>query len=108
MNFKFLNNEKGYEDVDGPMEYIDRVPTAFDELYIEEAYRTTRLSVDNRPAVFLNLSRDRDTISEQEWNGIIQRQRTLLIEHMFQQGMIIHTIVSQDDNGLTLRTEILF
>jgi len=77
-------------------------------LEINEMMNPTPLSVDNRPAVFLNLNRNRDTISEQEWNSIIQRQRSQLIEYMWQQGMVMHTIISEDNNGFSLRTEILF
>lgn len=133
MGFKFLNNDNllpiDYEDFERErrierlrnmatnrrnemseeeLEYHRGMAEIGEMLHIEEILHTTRLSVDNRPAVFLNLMRDRDTISEQEWNNIIQRQRTILIEHMFQQGMVIHTVISQDENGLTLRTELLF
>ena len=76
--------------------------------YVIEEANQVPLTIDNRPAVFLNLNRNRDTISDQEWNSIIQRQRSQLIEYMWQQGMIMHTIISEDEYGFTLRTEILF
>jgi len=60
------------------------------------------------PAVFTNILRPRDSISDELWMNITRGQRMRLIELMWHQGMIMHTIVSQDDNGFTLRTEILF
>jgi len=66
------------------------------------------LSTDNRPAVFLSLNRNRDTIDETEWTHTLRRQRVNLIEYMWEQGMISHTIISQDANGFTIRTEINF
>jgi hypothetical protein len=60
------------------------------------------------PSVVLRLNRNRNTISELEWDSIIQQQRRQLIEYMWQQGMIMHTIIYEDENGFSLRTEILF
>jgi uncharacterized tellurite resistance protein B-like protein len=42
------------------------------------------------------------------WEHLIEEQRKKLIEDMWEQGMISHTIISQDENGFTLRTEIIF
>jgi hypothetical protein len=67
-----------------------------------------RLTTDNRPAVFLNLMRNRNDIDESEWTQMLRRQRINLIEYMWEQGMISHTIISQDEHGFTLRTEINF
>jgi hypothetical protein len=67
-----------------------------------------RLSVDNRPAVFLNLNRGRSTIDDNEWNFILEQQRRNLVEYMWDNGMIIQTIISQDMDGFSLRTEINF
>jgi hypothetical protein len=58
------------------------------------------------PAVYLRLERNRDTISQQEWTHLLRQQRQLLIERMWEQDMIRHTVISQDDNGFTLRTEV--
>lgn len=68
----------------------------------------TPLSTDNRPAVFLNLNRNRDTISDEEYTHLLREQRRLLIERMWESGNIMHTIISEDENGFTLRTEIIF
>lgn len=75
-------------------------------LEIDEMMNPTEISLIEPPAVYLRLERNRDTISDDEWNSIIQRQRSQLIELMWQQGIVMHTIISQDDNGLTLRTEV--
>jgi hypothetical protein len=103
MGFKFLNN-----NISDQPEYITE--ERFNELVGHQLTMTTHnpLSIDNRPAVFLNLNRDRDSIPEQEWNHILERQRQSLIEYMWRQGYIMHTIISQDQYGFTLRTEINF
>jgi hypothetical protein len=94
MGFKFLNTE---QSPDQP-EYITQ--ERFNELVEHQ--------LNNRPAVFLNLNRNRNTIDETEWTYLLRQQRVNLIEHMWEQGMISHTIVSQDINGFSLRTEINF
>jgi hypothetical protein len=38
----------------------------------------------------------------------LEQQRRNLMEHMWETGMIVQTIVSQDIDGFTLRTEINF
>ena len=126
MNFKFFSNDNpipiDYEDFERERR-IERLRNIANErrnqtqedieyhramLEIEDMVEPTPLSVDNRPAVFTRLNRNRDTISEQEWNSIVQREQIKLTEHMYHQGMIMHTIISEDQNGFTLRTEILF
>lgn len=96
MSFKFLNKDE------------EEQPQIINVVVNNEPSEDNRLSINNRPAVFLGLNRDRDTISEQEWETILRGQRTHLIERMWEQGMIIQTIISQDENGFTLRTEINF
>lgn len=87
MGFKFLNN-------------ISETPTDNPNYNI--------LSIDNRPAVFINLNRNRIDISELEWDYLLQEQRKNLIDYMWEQGLISHTIISEDENGFSLRTEINF
>lgn len=103
MGFKFLK-----DNIPDQPEHITQ--ERFNELvgYQLNMNIQTPLSVDNRPAVFLNLNRERDSIPQQEWEHILKRQRESLIQYMWQQGMITQTIISQDEYGLTLRTEINF
>jgi hypothetical protein len=103
MGFKFLN-----QNIPDQPETVEAVQDRFMELVNHRLENQLALSTDNRPAVFLNLSRNRDTISEQEWDSIIHAQRRQLIEYMWQQGMVMHTIISEDEYGFTLRTELLF
>ena len=105
MGFKFLKN-----NIPNEPETVEGTYDRFHELVNHQLNISMQhpLSHQNRPAVFLNLSRNRDTISEQEWNSIIQQQRVQLMEYMWDQDMVIHTIVSQDEYGFTLRTELLF
>jgi hypothetical protein len=58
------------------------------------------------PAVFVSILRNRNTIDDNEFNFILEQQRRNLMEYMWEQGMIVQTIVSQDIDGFTLRTEI--
>lgn len=96
MGFKFLNKD----DEDQP-QIINVVVN-------NEPSEDNRLSINNRPAVFLNLNRPIETISEEERTHMLRQQRIHLIERMWEQGMILQTIISQDENGFTLRTEINF
>ena len=84
MGFKFFDNTPDEPD--------------FGENYVPEP-------IDN--TVYLRLERNRDTISDEEWNSILERQRRILMVQMWGQGQISHTIISQDENGLTLRTELI-
>jgi hypothetical protein len=95
MGFKFLEN-----NIPNEPEYITQ--ERFNELVNHQ------LTIQNRPAVFLNLNRNRNTIDENEWNYLLQQQRRNLMDHMWEQGMIIQTIVSQDIDGFSVRTEINF
>ena len=100
-DFKFFEkNEDAFERIFDEAERLEA------ELAREREAAAVPLSVDNRPAVFLNLSRNRDTIPDEEWNSIITRQRHVLIDYMWTQGMVTTEIISQDENGFTLRTEI--
>jgi hypothetical protein len=103
MGFKFL---KSKEVPDQP-DHITQ--ERFNELVQHQLQpEYLRLTTDNRPAVFLNLMRNRNDIDETEWTQILRRQRIDLIEYMWEQGMVSHTIISQDEFGFTLRTEINF
>lgn len=120
INFKFLNNNIPNEpqSLEGARDrFMELVNYQLSEQQIQMMVRGTEdhynqlgnpISTDNRPAVFLNLTRNRGTISDNEWNSIIEHQRRQLIDYMWQQGMIMHTIVSEDEYGFTLRTELLF
>ena len=103
MGFKFLT-----KNIPEQPNYITQ--ERFNELVGHQLTMNTYnpLSVDNRPAVFLNVRSRRDQISDQMWEHVIEEQRKRLIEDMWEQGMISHTIISQDENGFTLRTEIIF
>ena len=99
MGFKFLE-----QNIPDQPEYTEDIRNN----YLNGFVGNIPLTTDNRPAVFLQLNRNRDTFSDEEWSYLIKEQRRRLIEHMWSQGHIMHTIISQDENGLTLRTELLF
>lgn len=120
INFKFLNNNIPNEpqSIEGARDrFMELVNYQLSEQQIQMMVRGTEdhynqlgnpISTDNRPAVFLNLTRNRGTIPDNEWNSIIEHQRRQLIDYMWQEGMIMHTIISEDEYGFTLRTELLF
>lgn len=89
-------------------ETVEDTYDRFHELINHQLNNELRLTTDNRPAVFLQSNRGRDTFSDEEWSYLIKEQRRRLIEHMWEQGLIIQTIVSQDEYGFTLRSEINF
>ena len=99
MGFKFLG-----QNIPDEPETVEGAYDRFNQLVNNQLI----LSVDNRPAVFLNLNRGRATISDDEWSHILQQQRRFLIEDMWERGMIIQTVISEDMNGFSLRTEINF
>ena len=104
MGFKFLNKDQ----VPDQPQMVEGAYERFHELINHQLNNELRLTTDNRPAVFLQLNRGRDTFSDEEWSYLIKEQRRRLIEHMWEQGLIIQTIVSQDEYGFTLRSEINF
>ena len=107
MGFKFLKQEQ----IPDQPETVEGAYERFHELVNNQLINEQnqlRLTTDNRPAVFLNISRHRDTISNDEWLHILRQQRIQLMEYMWDSGMIMNTIISQDEYGFTLRTEINF
>lgn len=74
----------------------------------DEPEETQLPMVIRDPSVVFRLNRHRDTISDQEWDSILEHQRRTLMKFMWEQGMIMQTIIYQDENGFSLRTELLF
>ncbi len=58
-------------------------------------------------SVILRVPRNRDDISDEIFGDLCKAQRLQLIEKMWLQRQVTQTIISQDENGFTLRTEIL-
>ncbi len=106
MGFKFFQKDNNHDD-----EFERMLQIQFPNEGLPDAQALVRrddVEGELPPAVFTNILRPRDSISDELWMNITRGQRMRLIELMWHQGMIMHTIVSQDDNGFTLRTEILF
>jgi hypothetical protein len=85
MDFRFLQNENKDAQFEG---LHDQQP------------------LGGRPAVYLSVSHTRDSLSDEQFDDICKAQRLQLIERMFEYLLVTHTIVSQDNIGFTLRTEI--
>jgi hypothetical protein len=79
---------------------------AFERIFDEAERLEAELERQRATALFLNVPRNRNEISDELFADISKAQRVQLIEKMWEDGLITHTIVSQDDNGFTLRTEI--
>lgn len=99
MGFKFLS-----KNIPDEPETVEGAYDRFNQLVNNQL----SLSVDNRPAVFLNINRHRDTISNEEWLHLLRQQRVQLMEYMWDSGIVMNTIISQDEYGFTLRTELNF
>lgn len=95
MGFKFFRRDQAPQTV-------ERTYHRFEEQIAQQ------LTTDNRPAVFLRLERRRNDVSNREYEIVTMNERRKLIEHMYREGMIMHSIVSQDEDGFTIRTEINF
>lgn len=104
MNFKFLKDNK---DVLTQAERDERFERILNETFpIPEGELPNPIPLTDAPAVYLRLERNRDTITPQEYTHLLRQQRQLLIERMWEQDMIRHTVISQDENGFTIRTEM--
>ena len=123
MGFKFFNHDDAFENIFDEAERLEadlarerdevyeilqhqNLPLAEGEILQTETLRRHDPELHNRPAVFTSILRNRDAISDQEYTHLLRQQRVQLIESMWESGQVMHTIVSQDDNGFTLRTEI--
>jgi len=116
MAFKFLTNEEERLEERSEAEVMrerDEVyqileNTFYPEGEIPQSETLPRYDPDGTlpPAVFTTILRNRDAISDEEYTHLLREQRRLLIERMWETGQVMHTIVSQDENGFTLRTEI--
>jgi predicted RNA methylase len=62
----------------------------------------------NAPAHYFRTNMRREDIPEEQWYSILRQQRQRLAERMWEEGMVSHSIISQDENGFTLITEFLF
>lgn len=115
MSFKFLKEEQ----VPDVPEHITQerfqelvahqLDNPFDNTnFFEPQPEYNRLTTDNRPAAFLTINLNRNEVSDEQMTALLRQQRTVLIEQMWEQGMIVQTIVSQDEFGFTLRSELNF
>ena len=88
MGFKFLSN-------------IPDEPLTFGEMQL-----TYNVQEEFPQVQYFRDPRNPNDVSDAEWNLILEHERKRLVEAMFINNNIVHTIVSQDENGFTLRTEI--
>lgn len=87
-------------------EMLSRTHFAEGEIPQSETLRRYDPELHGPPAVFMSVHRNRNDVPDGLFADICKAQRMQLIELMFQDGLVTHTIVSQDENGFTLRTEI--
>jgi hypothetical protein len=104
MGFKFFNNEETQDErfermlqLHFPSEFLPD-PQALTTRYDPELH--------GMPGLFISFPTNRNEMNDRLYEDICKAQRVLLIERMFDNGLVTQTIVSQDDNGFTLRTEI--
>lgn len=104
MGFKFLNKEQ----VPDQPEHI--IQDRFNELVgVQNHINMVSIpTVFDRPSVYININRNRNDISEEEMTHILRQQRRMLIERMWEQRMVTSEIVSLDENGFSIRTELVF
>jgi len=106
--FDIQFSEERHEEVerDEVNEILSRMTITDGEVPQSETLRRYDPDFTLPPAVFVSILRNRNTIDDNEFNFILEQQRRNLMEYMWEQGMIVQTIVSQDIDGFTLRTEI--
>lgn len=86
MGFKFLTSE---EDQYG----INYVPEPNQEIHTLILYHRSEVNLD--------------TLGEIEYDNLLRRERIKMIESFWMDGRISQEIIYQDNNGFTLRTEII-
>ena len=86
MGFKFLTSE---QDQYG----INYVPEPNEEIHTSILYYRSEVNLD--------------TLGEIEYDNLLRRERIKMIESFWMDGRISQEIISQDNNGFTLRTEII-
>jgi len=110
MRFRFFQKDEAELERMRDEEFLHQLnqnfPLADGELPQTETLRRYDPDGTAPPAVFVSILRNRNTIDDNEFNFILEQQRRNLMEHMWETGMIVQTIVSQDIDGFTLRTEI--
>lgn len=86
MAFKFLTSE---QDQYG----INYVPEPIEEIHTSIIYHRSEVNLD--------------TLGEIEYDNLLRRERIKMIESFWMDGRISQEIIYQDNNGFTLRTEII-
>jgi hypothetical protein len=106
MGFRFFQNND--RDMDAEFERMLQLnfPAADGELPQTETLGRYDPDGTASPAVFTSVLRNRNDISDEAFDDICKAQRVQLIERMFEYLFVTHTIVSQDENGFTIRTEL--
>ena len=97
MGFKFLSTKPEEPD------YIDQ--DRFAEL-VGYNLRNNIMPVITEVTTHFRSNVRRQDISDEEWLHILKQQRYRLMDVLFEEGFISHEIISQDENGFSLRTEV--
>jgi hypothetical protein len=97
MGFKFLSKDTEQPD------YIDQ--DRFAEL-VGYNLRNNIMPVITEVTGHFRSNVSRQNISDEEWLHILKQQRYRLMDKLFEEGFISHEIISQDENGFSLRTEV--
>ena len=88
--------------------FFQKDEDAFERIFDEAERLEAELERQRATTLFLNVPRNRNEIDDELYADICKAQRVQLIEKMWEDGLVTQTIVSQDENGFTLRTEINF
>ena len=88
--------------------FFQKDEDAFERIFDEAERLEAELERQRATTLFLNVPRNRNEIDNELFADICKAQRVQLIERMFEDALVTQTIVSQDENGFTLRTEINF
>ena len=113
-NLKFNKEERIFDEAElerqRDEEFLQQLrqnfPLADGEIPQSETLKRYDPELHGKPAVFVIVSRTRDSLSDEQFNDICKEQRVQLIESMLEDHMVTHTIVAQDNIGFTLLTEI--
>ncbi len=90
MGFKFLNTEE--------------VP--YEPIGVQENYINTLPHESGVPTVFTRINRNRNDLSDREFEVFLTSERHKLFYRLWNNQHISHTVIYEDDNSFTVRTEI--
>jgi hypothetical protein len=103
MGFKFLgNNSEEIPDEDYHQHFEEVEQLNEDERHIS----SSDIDYDNNAIVTRYINTN--NLSERSWLIYMVAERSKLMRLLYNKGMVLHQTISEDENGKTIRTELIY